>query len=340
MFTCLFAPALVALLAGSQLAAAHMEMSFPAPFRSKFNPNVAGGDIDYSMTAPLDKSGSDYPCKGYHKALSTAAGKSTATFAPGSAHNFTIVGGAAHGGGSCQASLSYDGGKTFTVISSIVGGCPLSANFPFTIPADAQTGDAIFAWTWFNNLGNREMYMNCAAVTIGSESRGKREEPSSWVEIEERSAYSRRPQIFVANTDNGCTTVDSADVLFPNPGPDTVLNNPAAKQAAGNCGYNGSPAPGSGLGSGSGSGSSVATALPTPAIKSTSSSPPQAAPTPTAHTPGTTCTNEGRWVCNSEERYQRCASGEWSPSLSMAEGHGPFGWSTDVMDGLIESARV
>ena len=52
-----------------------------------------------------------------------------------------------HNGGSCQASLSYDSGSTWTVIKSWVGGCPiLGQNYQFTIPASAPGGRAIFAW--------------------------------------------------------------------------------------------------------------------------------------------------------------------------------------------------
>jgi len=152
-FTSITTGLLATLLVGGQLAAAHMEMSFPPPFRSKNNPHAT--NIDYSMTTPLQPSGADFPCKGFLSDLGTPAGASTATFAPGGTYNFTITGGAAHGGGSCQASLSYDGGKTFTVIESIIGGCPLSSNYDFTVPSDAQAGEAIFAWTWFNQIGNR-----------------------------------------------------------------------------------------------------------------------------------------------------------------------------------------
>ncbi|KAK3680499.1 hypothetical protein B0T22DRAFT_250291 [Podospora appendiculata] len=262
---------LATLLAAGQLATAHMEMSFPPPLRSKFNPNAA--NIDYSMTAPLSASGSDYPCKGYQADLGTAAGKSTATFAPGSTHNFTIVGGAAHGGGSCQASLSYDGGKTFTVIQSIIGGCPLQSNYDFTVPADAKAGDALFAWTWFNHLGNREMYMNCAAITIGGAS-AKRE-------LTERdTAFSARPSIFLANIGNGCGTVDSTDVVFPNPGPDVVNAATVPAPPTGNCA--GSSSGGSGSGSGSGAGSSTPSA-PAAAPSAVSSS---AAPATPFSTPG------------------------------------------------------
>lgn len=28
----------------------------------------------------------------------------------------------------------------------------------FTLPAEAPSGQALFAWNWFNRVGNREMY--------------------------------------------------------------------------------------------------------------------------------------------------------------------------------------
>ncbi|KAL7819753.1 lytic polysaccharide monooxygenase [Trichoderma gracile] len=205
-----FTQAIVAAVLGLATAVhGHMEMKDPPPFRSKYNPN-AGQDIDYSMTAPLQASGADYPCKGYQKLLGTPEGKSVATWAPGGSYGFTITGSANHGGGSCQASLSYDQGKTWKVIHSYVGGCPpqQDSNWNFTVPTDAPAGDALFAWTWFNQIGNREMYMNCAAVTIG----GSKKRAAS--------ALADRPDMFVANVGNGVCTYEGKDVLFPNPGSD------------------------------------------------------------------------------------------------------------------------
>src|SRR5947207_3219484 len=67
--------------------------------------------------------------------------------------------GAPHGGGTCQFALSYDNGKTFTVIHSIEGGCPLDAvmnKYTIKIPDNAPSAErARFAWTWFNRIGNR-----------------------------------------------------------------------------------------------------------------------------------------------------------------------------------------
>ncbi|KAJ6164703.1 hypothetical protein N7470_003375 [Penicillium chermesinum] len=148
------------LLAGT--ASAHMQMSKPYPIRSPLNKD-SDAEKDYSYTNPLSSSGSDYPCKGYAKDKFV----SVATYPQGSEQEMTLEGSATHDGGSCQLSLSYDQGETFKVIESMLGDCPIPKDYKFTIPSDAPDGDALLAWTWFNKVGNREMYMNCAMVTIG-----------------------------------------------------------------------------------------------------------------------------------------------------------------------------
>lgn len=160
----------VALLTGllASTVTAHMQMSQPYPIRSPLNPN-ATGQVDYSYTNPLDPSGSDFPCKGYANDKFV----SQATYQPGQQYEMKLEGSATHEGGSCQLSLTYDRGKTFKVIESMLGSCPIPKNYSFTVPSDAPSGQALLAWTWFNKIGNREMYMNCAMVTIGGSSNGK-----------------------------------------------------------------------------------------------------------------------------------------------------------------------
>ncbi|KAK4656223.1 hypothetical protein QC762_309420 [Podospora pseudocomata] len=253
MFSNGFATGAIAfLMAGAQLASAHMEISEPAPFRSKFNPHAT--NIDYTNTAPLAANGANYPCKGYHSDLGTAAGAPTASYRPGGSYQFKVTGGAPHGGGSCQVSLSYDKGATFTVIQSIIGGCPLASSYPFTIPDDAPEGEAIWAWTWNNNIGNREFYMNCAPITI-SKSAAKREVEAPKVEeaaVQKRASvgFSSRPALFVANIDNGCSVAEGTDVVYPNPGPDVINNGGSTGAPSGNCGPAGAPAPNPGNGGG------------------------------------------------------------------------------------------
>jgi uncharacterized membrane protein YgcG len=238
---------LLTLLALAGPATAHMEMTYPPPFKSKSNPHANPNQVDYSMTSPLKTDGSDFPCKGYLSLLNTPDGKPVASWTAGQTYNFTISGGAAHNGGSCQAALSVDGGRTFRVVHSYEGGCPGQgqSSFQFVVPGDTPTAEkGVFAWTWFNNLGNREMYMNCAVVGIqGGEGGGS-----------EQVAFADRPGLFKANVGNGCRTVDSADVKFPDPGPD-VDSQGNAKPPTGNCGADSSSDGGSGAGSGSGSGS-------------------------------------------------------------------------------------
>ncbi|KAF8540663.1 hypothetical protein BDD12DRAFT_734074, partial [Trichophaea hybrida] len=190
-------------------ASAHMHMVDPAPLGSKENKFTPAGAADSNYNAPLSASGSDFPCKGKLSLLSSDAGQPVASWAAGSSQSFTIgAGGAPHGGGSCQASLSEDGGKTWKVMKTYIGNCPAGldgGNFPFTVPAGAKSGKAIFAWSWFNLIGNREMYMNCAAVSITGGSGG---------------GLDALPDMFVANIGNGCSSnAEGSGVLdIPNPG--------------------------------------------------------------------------------------------------------------------------
>src|SRR5579859_6756852 len=49
----------------------HMEMSYPYPFKSSYNPKNNYTNIDYSMTTPLNADPSNFPCKGYHTVISS-----------------------------------------------------------------------------------------------------------------------------------------------------------------------------------------------------------------------------------------------------------------------------
>ncbi|WQF81324.1 hypothetical protein CDEST_06338 [Colletotrichum destructivum] len=254
----------LALLASQ--ATAHMAITYPPPLRSKENP-FAGYDIDYSITSPLSASGSDFPCKGTLNLLGTEKASPVATWQAGQAYSMTIAGGANHNGGSCQAALSFDSGKTFTVIHSYIGACPVAgtSSLKFTLPADTPSAkDAIFAWTWFNNIGNREFYMNCAVITITGGGAGGNVATS----------FSSRPQIFKANIANGCSTLEGSDVMFPDPGPDVTTAGTRTAAPIGNCGAVVAPNPGTGGGSGGGSGgnppsSPSSVVVPVPSVPQT-----------------------------------------------------------------------
>ncbi len=214
------------------LARSHMCMSKPVPF-----------GLSTLNNSPLLADGSDFPCK-QRTGVYDAEGASN-TMALGSVQSLTFVGGATHGGGSCQISITYDeaptASSTFKVIHSIEGGCPIKNvagnnadtatavdpdTYSFTVPTSLPTGTAVLAWTWFNKIGNREMYMNCAPITItGSTSKRSDEEEDLWArnytQIMERdtAAYSALPNMFVANIPTtSCKTGDSEDLQFPDPG--------------------------------------------------------------------------------------------------------------------------
>jgi hypothetical protein len=200
---------------------AHFFINAPAPI-----PGSAIKD-------PLDASGSNFPCHGVD--LSTPGITRTA-MAVGNDQllGFDLVNGAntaVHGGGSCQISITYETDignvkdpANWKVIKSYVGGCPTDAkgnlpsavacnghnspdcvnNLSFKVPPEVKNGNAILAWTWFNNVGDREMYMNCAAVSFtGGQDQIK-----------------TLPDMFVANlaSINSCNTTENANTDFPNPG--------------------------------------------------------------------------------------------------------------------------
>ena len=44
-------------------------------------------------------------------------------------------------------------------MDSVIGGCPVAINYSFNVPTGLQSmNKALFAWMWWNNVGNREEY--------------------------------------------------------------------------------------------------------------------------------------------------------------------------------------
>ncbi|MBE7181473.1 MAG: hypothetical protein INR71_09740, partial [Terriglobus roseus] len=206
---------------------AHMKMQYPVPLR---DPSLGGYNADYDETSPLDPNGSDFPCKGY----ADDPWNQQASWTAGQTYNMSVTGGASHGGGSCQLSLSYDK-VTFRVIKSVIGGCPLAKTYDFTIPSDAPSGRALFAWTWQNEVGNREYYMSCSQVDITGG-------PDDY--NDDSAALSDLPQIWVANVkvdgQMNCSTVEGTDAVYPHPGCDVQYGNghdSSSRAAEGNCDF-------------------------------------------------------------------------------------------------------
>ncbi|KAK6433729.1 hypothetical protein LTR95_010095, partial [Oleoguttula sp. CCFEE 5521] len=138
---------------------------------------------------------------------------SAVTYTAGSRYNISLEGSATHLGGSCQLSLSYDEGKTFKVIKSMIGGCPLTPSYDFTVPHYMPAGNALFAWTWQNHEGNREFYMTCAEIEVVNSASQKVKRAST-------SSLDDLPNLWVADLTgvNGCTTAEGEDPVYPEPG--------------------------------------------------------------------------------------------------------------------------
>lgn len=215
----------VAALLGSSLVDAHMLLVNPKPY--SFNPND---------NSPIKADGSDFPCR-----VSSYEVTEENHMTQGQASKLEFKGGATHGGGSCQISITSDREPTkdtkWSVIKSIEGGCmdpneggsntgndaSAKSSFTpsFTIPESFKDGKYTLAWTWFNRIGNREMYMNCAPITLGGGSSSKRSEVAA---VEKRAED--YPDLFIANI-NGCMTEEGSSPRFPNPGDDVESLNKA-----------------------------------------------------------------------------------------------------------------
>ena len=173
--------------------------------------------VDTLNNSPL---GADFPCK---QRAGTYEVSEMNDIVAGTDQALTFSGTAVHGGGSCQISISKDKEPTaqsqFKVIHSIIGGCPGvdggPSEFTFQVPKEFPNGEYALAWTWFNKIGNREMYMNCAPITVTGGS-------------DEDTFFDNLPDMFVANIpDSECTTPEGKDIVFPEGG-DSVETAPDA----------------------------------------------------------------------------------------------------------------
>lgn len=184
-------------LAMASSAQAHIVMAEPVPYGQPNN-------------SPLSPDGSDFPCKSV-----PYTGKMN-DWPIGSQQTLKFSGSAVHGGGSCQIVVTTDKEPTkeskWKVIYSIEGGCPGvggPSEFPFTVPKEVPNGEMTMAFTWFNKIGNREFYMNCAGIKTSGGS-------------DDKGAFEKLPDMALANIAVGegasCKTSESNDYTFENPG--------------------------------------------------------------------------------------------------------------------------
>ncbi|CAO2647280.1 Nn.00g082020.m01.CDS01 [Neocucurbitaria sp. VM-36] len=214
-------------LALATSATAHMVLKYPVPYGKS--------TLTSSPLAP-----EDFPCKQRTGVYDVTEMNQ---WNAGETKTISFTGSAVHGGGSCQFSITTDSKPTeqsqWKVIHSVVGGCPSNvtgnlpegfpsgsgdgaADFPVTMPSTIPDGQYTFAWTWLNKVGNREFYMNCAPIQVGSGS-GSASTASA------ASALSTLPDMFVANLPNTeCSTAESEDFNYPDPGQSLVEGNGAS----------------------------------------------------------------------------------------------------------------
>ena len=209
----------VAAVAFAGLTRSHMIMQHPVPYGK--------ATLD---TSPIDANGDNYPCKQRSGVYDITQMNNMAVGEP---QLLEFEGSASHDGGTCQMAVTLDKEPTkdsqFKIIQVFEGGCPTSGSsgaqpFTFVIPKDFPNGQATLAWVWYNKVGNREMYMNCAPITVTGGSDGQ-------------DYYNSLPNLYIINMPTDGTDVVSCtssyqglqnSVTIPNPG-QFILRQPAGQ---------------------------------------------------------------------------------------------------------------
>ncbi|KAF9960489.1 hypothetical protein BGZ72_006871 [Mortierella alpina] len=167
---------IVALLCFTSFCDAHIGFLRPCARgspRAGCPPVDIGQEIDYDLNAPIGSYGKiDRPlCR------TIVPSASRGTYKAGESIKTTYNIGASHNGGHCQWALSYDGGKTWVVIKTVIRNCfrgaKNQASYSVLIPEGAPSGKVVFMWLWNNASGVRELYSNCADIEIQGKVGGK-----------------------------------------------------------------------------------------------------------------------------------------------------------------------
>ncbi|KAG0049899.1 hypothetical protein BGZ83_005274, partial [Gryganskiella cystojenkinii] len=167
----------ISILLPAKTVDAHVGLKFPcargSPLAGCPKPS-AGQTIDYDLNSPIGTHDSKNSpiCKNIVPSQTRTKIKAGASIST----QYNV--GASHGGGHCQWALSYDGGKTWVVLKTVLRSClkgisqggQYSVSVP--IPKTAPNGNAVFMWLWNNAQGNRELYSNCADITIENGANG------------------------------------------------------------------------------------------------------------------------------------------------------------------------
>ncbi|GAB7361163.1 hypothetical protein MBLNU230_g1196t1 [Neophaeotheca triangularis] len=214
---------LAAVLALLHVSTAHLIMDYPVP--------MGLDSLDNSPLADA-KPGtpeSDFPCKQRPGVYDLSIMNNFKVDDP---IKLNFTGSASHGGGTCQIAVSMDKQpdyqSTWKIIQVFEGGCPVSSagndgtdEFSFKIPNGFPNGEATLSWTWYNRVGNREFYMNCAAITVtGGADDGQ-------------AYYNSLPDLYVVNLPTTeCKSVESNCQKIPHPGQFVLRANDDGEIAA------------------------------------------------------------------------------------------------------------
>ncbi|KAG0367422.1 hypothetical protein BC939DRAFT_450068 [Gamsiella multidivaricata] len=193
-----FATALLLIISYIAVASAHMAMLWPTP-RGGFGTKQYNGRIHAFIGYKDNVWKVRFPCGGYAPGPITKmkAGQTINVrfYASGmrasdikkqpvltkSTKQFHQ---ARHGGGMCEFSLSYDGGKTFHLIGRYTNTCPDAYfKWPVKIPSNVPScthDKCLFVWSWTANI-LPQYYMNCADIRLEGSKDGKL--PSQSIQI-------------------------------------------------------------------------------------------------------------------------------------------------------------
>ena len=216
-----FGTVAAAAFAFASLGNTHLIMKTPVPFGVGTLNNSPL--VDIAPGAPS----SDYPCKQRPGVYDITSMNHMKVGVP---NELSFEGSASHGGGTCQLAVTLDteptANSTFKLIQVFEGGCPVDSNgnglthpFSFSIPKDFPNGVSTLAWVWYNRIGNRELYMNCAPITVtgGSDNTGY---------------YDTLPNMYVINLPTGsCQSTqqfESNAMIIPHPG-QFIMRQPAGQ---------------------------------------------------------------------------------------------------------------
>ncbi|KAF9318431.1 hypothetical protein BG003_011255 [Podila horticola] len=173
--------AIAAALAFLSSTSAHMAISNPPAQAGPWSKNPSN-----AVHAWIGYEGKKFPCGGYKAGPVTKykAGE----IIPVRFWNFEIkdpkkfpppkgLTQSRHGGGACEFSLSYDGGKTWKVIGQYTKTCPdiyyeWPVQIPKNVPSCTNSNKCLFAFSW-TAYATDQFYHHCANILIEGVKGGK-----------------------------------------------------------------------------------------------------------------------------------------------------------------------